>query len=204
MMGHALLHSFRRGSQIMGMPAIPHPVTTLDEFFALPEDNTRRHELLDGVYVVSPGPTLRHQQAVMVLYHRLMPALTRHPDLLLFPVLGDIVLGPRTVVQPDLFVIPKPASADVHWRDVERPLLAVEVLSPGTAGRDRGIKRRLYQEAKVPEYWIVDLDSRLVERWRPADQRPEILSETLVWQLSDSAAPFELDLAAFFAEVLDR
>ena len=188
----------------MGMPAIPHSVTTLDEFFALPEDNSSRHELLDGVYVVSPNPTLRHQRAVMALYHRLAPALEGHPDLVLFPVPGDIVLGPRTVVVPDLFVIPMPPSVDVHWRDVARPLLAVEVLSPGSAGRDRGGKRRLYQQAGIPEYWIVDLDSRLIERWRPGDERPEILSETLIWQPTGSAAPFELDLTAFFAEVLDR
>jgi Uma2 family endonuclease len=187
----------------MGMAATPPPVTTLEEFFALPEDNSRRQELLDGLYVVSPNPSLRHQWAVMGLYHRLTPAIERHPDLLLFPVPGDIVLGPRTVVEPDLFVIPKPPSMHVHWRELPRPILAVEVLSPGTAGRDRGIKRRLYQQAEVPEYWIVDLDSRLVERWRPGDDRPEILSETLLWQPSGSTAPFELDLAAFFAEVLE-
>src|SRR3990170_2815868 len=105
MIGHALLPTLRRGSQIMGMAAVPPSVTTLDEFFALPEDNTRRHELLDGVYVMTPCPTFRHQQAVMALWHKLTPALAGHPDLLLFPVLGDIVLGPRTVVQPDLFLI---------------------------------------------------------------------------------------------------
>ena len=49
----------------------------------------------------------------------------------------------------------------------------------------------------------MDLDSRLVECWRPSDERPEILHEKLRWQLSEFAAPFELDLAAFFAEVLD-
>jgi hypothetical protein len=38
----------------MGMAAIPPSVTTLDEFFALPEDSSCREELLDGVYVVSP------------------------------------------------------------------------------------------------------------------------------------------------------
>ncbi len=188
----------------MGMAAIPPPATTLDEFFALPEDSSCREELLAGVYVVSPNPTLRHQRAVLALYHRLTPALEGHPELLLFPISGDIVLGPRTVVVPDLFVVPRPLSSYVHWREVARPLLAVEVLSPGTAGRDRGIKRRLYQQAEVPEYWIVDLDSRLVERWRPGDERPEILSETLRWQPLESAAAFELDLAGFFAEVLDR
>lgn len=91
----------------------------------------------------------------------------------------------------------------LHWREVARPILAVEILSPGTAARDRGIKRRSYQQAGVAEYWIVDLDARLVERRRPGDDRPEILSDTLTWQLSESAAPFELDLSAFFAAVLD-
>jgi Uma2 family endonuclease len=188
----------------MGMAAIPPSVTTLDEFLALPEDSSYREELLDGVYVVSPNPTLRHQRAVMAMYHRLIPALERHPELLLFPLPGDIVLGPRTVVVPDLFVVPKPPSAYVHWRELARPILAIEVVSPRTAGRDRGIKRRLYQESEVPEYWIVDLDSRLVERWRPEDQRPEILSEILVWQVAEDAEAFGLDLAEFFAEVLDR
>jgi Uma2 family endonuclease len=188
----------------MGMAAIPPSVTTLDEFFALPEDKSQRQELLDGVYVVSPNPTFRHQRAVMTLYHRLTPSLEAHPDLLLFPVSGDIVLGPRTVVEPDLFVIPKPPSADVHWREVARPLLVIEILSHSTAARDRGVKRRLYQQAGVPEYWIVDLDAHLVERWRPGDERPEILSETLTWQPSESAGPFELDLIEFFAEVMDR
>ena len=46
----------------MGMPAVPSSVTTLDEFFALPEDNARHHELLDGTYIVSPEPSLRQQR----------------------------------------------------------------------------------------------------------------------------------------------
>jgi Uma2 family endonuclease len=186
----------------MGMPATPHGVTTLEEFFALPEDKVRRHELLDGAYVVTPMPTYRHQRAVTLLYERLKPALAGRPDLVLFPVPGDIVLGPRSVVEPDLFVIPRPASPDIHWRDVSLPQLAVEVLSRGTAARDRGIKRHLYQNAGVPEYWIVDLDSRLVERWRPEDERPQILRDLLVWQPAGSDAGFEIDLGEFFGEVL--
>jgi Uma2 family endonuclease len=202
-MEDALLSAIGRGSQIMGMPAVPQSVTTLDEFFGLPEDNIRRHELLDGVYVVSPPPSFRHQRAVMALYHRLAPAITVRPDLLLFPVLGDIVLGERSVVEPDLFLVPKPPSLDTHWRDMARPLLVIEILSRGTAARDRLVKRRLYQQAGIPEYWIVDLDARLVERWRPGDDRPEILSEMLTWQLSVSSPPFEFDLAGFFAELLE-
>ena len=57
-----------------------------------------------------------------------------------------------------------------------------------------------YQRAGV-EFWIVDLDARLVERWRPGDQRPEVLAERLEWQPEASVPPLVVDLAAFFREV---
>ena len=135
----------------MGMAAIQHPVTTLDQFFSLPEDNVRRHELLEGVYVVSPEASFRHQRASFALGRALLPALDSQPHLELLALPGDIVLSPRTVVEPDLCVIPRPATAQVHWREVGRPLLVIEILSPGTAARDRGVKRRLYQQAGIPE-----------------------------------------------------
>ncbi len=60
----------------MGMPA-PRSVTTIDELLALPEDGMR-HELLDGVHVVTPAPTRVHQRVLRRLDH----ALHRHigPD----------------------------------------------------------------------------------------------------------------------------
>jgi hypothetical protein len=64
----------------MGMAATPQQVTTLEEFFSLPEDNSHRHELLDGVYIVSPPPSYRHQLAVMELFRRLQPAVASRPD----------------------------------------------------------------------------------------------------------------------------
>lgn len=36
------------------------------------------------------------------------------------------------------------------------PDLAIEVLSTGTASRDLGPKKALYERYGVPEYWIVD------------------------------------------------
>jgi Uma2 family endonuclease len=78
----------------------------------------------------------------------------------------------------------------------------VEVLSPSTARADRRVKRLRYQRQGIPEYWIVDLDARLVERWRPKDERPEIVDETLSWRPAPSGAALSLDLAELFSEVL--
>ena len=54
----------------------------------------------------------------------------------------------------------------------------------------------------MPEYWIVDPDARMIERWRPADDRPETPVETLEWLPSGASEPFRIDLPAYFAEVL--
>jgi Uma2 family endonuclease len=89
-----------------------------------------------------------------------------------------------------------------QWSEIRGLLLAVEVLSPSTARADRQVKRRLYQEERVGEYWIVDLDARVVERWQAGDDRPQIVAVTLTWRPDPSATPFELDLPRFFGEVL--
>jgi Uma2 family endonuclease len=66
-------------------------------------------------------------------------------------------------------------------------------------------KRRYYQRRQVPEYWVVDVDARLVERWRLDDAfRPEVLDASLTWQPDGAAAAFTLDLAAYFADVHDE
>lgn len=87
------------------------------------------------------------------------------------------------------------------WAEVRTPLLVIEVLSPSTARHDRLVKRSFYQRQGVPEYWIVDLDASLVERWRPADARPEILTDRLEWQPDPGGEPMVIDLAALFAEI---
>ena len=168
----------------MGMPATYGAMTTIEELLALPEDGMR-HELLDGVHVVTPAPQYLHQKAVLELELALAAALRDRTDAEVLGSPADIVLGPRTLVQPDVFVIRRsPEKPICNWADVGVPLLAIEVLSPGTAARDRGVKRRIYQNAGVGEYWIVDLDARIVERWTPADERPEVVDGTLRWMVT--------------------
>ena len=102
---------------------------------------------------------------------------------------GDLIEAfDVTLVQPDLFVLRvQPGKAFRSWKEVGTPLLVIEALSPSTAPRDRGKKRRIYQRAGVAEYWIVDLDARLIERWRPGDERPEIVDERMQWELPGGA-----------------
>jgi Uma2 family endonuclease len=202
MVGHELLPGFRRGAHIMGMPQAARD-WTVQRVLALPEDGNR-YEVVDGELLVTPSPTFHHQDAVFALARRLDPFVRSVGAGYLSISPADIELDDLTLVQPDLFVFELPGGRrPERWKDITKLLLAIEVLSPSTARADRHVKRRRYQRHGVSEYWIVDLDSRLVERWRPGDDRPEILSETLAWQVAEAAQPFELDLPAFFAEVLE-
>ncbi|MBA3345788.1 MAG: Uma2 family endonuclease [Gemmatimonadales bacterium] len=176
---------------------------TVERVLALPEDGNR-YEVVDGALLVTPSPSFHHQDAILALARRLDPLVRSSGTAYLSIAPADIEFDKHTLVQPDLFVSELPGGRrPERWTDITRILLAVEVLSPSTAPADRHVKRRLYQRHGVPEYWIVDLDARLVERWRPGEERPEILCETLSWQVSGSHAPFELDLPGFFAEVRD-
>jgi len=80
----------------------------------------------------------------------------------------------------------------------------IEVLSPATARYDRLVKRLRCQRASIREYWIVDLDAHVVERWRPEDERPEILAETLVWMPRGTEPGLTIDLLDLVKELSAR
>jgi Uma2 family endonuclease len=179
-----VLHNSAEGYEIMGMPA-PEAITTIEELLALPEDGMR-HELLDGEHVVTPAPRFQHQDVLREVFALLYDALRERTDLIVLTSPADIYLGPRTLVQPDLFIvqIDPERRKQISWKEVPRPLLTVEILSPSTAARDRGKKRRIYLESGIEEYWIVDIDACVIERWKKDDERPEIVDGELVWDLS--------------------
>lgn len=184
----------------MGMPAT-RDRWTAEMLRALPEDG-KRYEIVHGELLVTPSPSFTHQRAVRELLGLIDThvRLGRGAEVLSSP--SDIALGPDSIVQPDLFVFPALEGEAVRrWSEIGPLLLAVEILSPATARYDRIVKRRLYLERRIPEYWIVDCDARCVERWRPGDERPEILTEQLEWQAPGRLPPLVIDLKDFFAKV---
>jgi Uma2 family endonuclease len=86
----------------------------------------------------------------------------------------DLVLPSGDVVQPDVVWIPRDLRDIVRDRIEGVPGLIVEVVSRTHPERDRIVKKALYAGNGVPEYWIVDLDSKSVEVFRlhGAEYRP--------------------------------
>jgi Uma2 family endonuclease len=162
-----------------------------------------RYELIAGELFVTPAPRGAHQRAVGLLHTALANYLEaeRCGEAVLSP--ADLELEPENITQPDVFVVPsKTATPWREWTDVHALLLAVEVLSPSTGQDDRSTKRAYYQRVGVPEYWVIDLDVRVLERWRPGADRPEIAGRELAWKPEGARTPFTLDLPGFFARVL--
>lgn len=193
--------------QSMGMPFSSARRWTYEEVLALvdeQEDRSVRYEYADAELLVTPAPGGYHQRIILEMFRLLDPYVRQYG-------LGEVRLGPspvalieRTIVQPDLFVVPsiegKRPRADTP---VTSALVVVEVLSKGSHRHDRLTKRYLYQRAGVPEYWIVDQDTQVVERWRPGTDRPEILEAVLRWHPVPAIDPLVVDLVALFRSTLD-
>jgi len=199
--GGVPLPTQRRAEHLMGMPQATH-FWMPDEVRELPADG-HRYEVVAGELLVTPAPTFQHRRAVGRLLRLIEDYLDKVQVGYATFSPADIEPEPGALVQPDVFVAPLVAGRRPRsWKEIRTLLLAVEVLSPSTARADRTIKRRLYQRAGVGEYWIVDLDARLVERWRPGDERPELVAETLDWRPERSTESLLLDLPHFFADLL--
>ena len=170
----------------------------------LPDDG-HRHEAIEGELHVTPVPSIRHQRVSQKLEQELLRLLEA-------PGHGVVIDAPVGVefpstgegVQPDIVFVSSARThiiADAAIRGA--PDLVVEILSPTTERRDRGVKRKLYERLGVFEYWIVDLETETVEVWTfgarpseaPALQR---FTEFLPVRLGSEAIG-EIDLAAVFS-----
>jgi Uma2 family endonuclease len=156
-----------------------------------------RYEVVDGELLVTASPVAPHQKMVRRLLVALDAFLAANPVGAVFSDL-HVQLEPPSMVRPDVVVVPPEEERRLETEMPARVLsLVVEVLSPSTAYADRGPKRELYQR-HVPEYWIIDLDARLVERWRPGEERPEVIRERLEWHRPEAESPLGLDLSMLF------
>jgi Uma2 family endonuclease len=115
---------------------------------------------------------------------------------------ADLDFEGAEVLQPDLFVVPLVQGREpVQWSEFAVPFLIVEVLSPSTARYDRLTKRAFFQQRRVADYWIVDVDARVVEHWRPDDTRPAILDQRVEWPPDPALPALVIELPGYFAEV---
>ena len=145
--------------------------TTWEDVLRMPDDGNR-YEFIGGRLYTTPAPVTRHQRVLMRLWSALSRILVDSgrgeafcaPLLVQFPGTGDRV-------QPDLLFVSNERRAIIGEKQLlGAPDLVVEILSPSTAHRDRGIKLDLYARHMVRQYWIVDPVEDLVDVWRFGDE----------------------------------
>jgi Uma2 family endonuclease len=113
---------------------------------------------------MAPSPTIAHQSASRNIFRGLDRFVAAPAADQLFYSPLDVLLPSGDVVQPDIFFLTKEdvRRARKQGRIRCAPLLAVEILSPGTATHDTIRKRDLYERNGVREYWMVDVEDRTV------------------------------------------
>jgi Uma2 family endonuclease len=183
----------------LALPAAPGP-WRLPDYLALPDEP--RCELLQGLLVLTPASSVSHQ----VVSALLTELLLRHARAiggraLAAPV--DVVLSEATVVQPDLLLLTPERLDRAGVRVTGAPDLVVEIVSPGSARRDRLWKLELYRRTDVREVWILDPAERTGEFLLLRDGRFELVALADERYLSPTFAGLELDLAALWRELDD-
>ena len=144
---------------------------TWEDVLRMPDDGNR-YEFIGGRLYVTAAPVIRHQRISKRLQAALMRVLEDPghgevfyaPCLVEFPGIGDRV-------QPDLLFVADERREIIGEKQLlDAPELVVEILSPSTAHRDRGIKLDLYARSGVRQYWIVDPVEDVVDVWRFGDE----------------------------------
>jgi len=166
-------------------------------------DDDERWELIDGVPYAMSAPTWQHQGVSGNLFFQLFLFL-RGKSCKVFSAPFDVRLNAATlddtVVQPDIVVICDRAKLG-GTGCLGAPDLVIEILSPSSASRDMFLKYRKYLQAEVPEYWVVDEESKSVRVFILKDGKYDAFDYT-----GEAKIPVhvlegcEIDLAQIFEE----
>jgi Uma2 family endonuclease len=176
---------------------------TYAEFARLPSGGSTRSEVIDGELVMTPAPGLRHQQIVMHLSWLLYGFVRENEVGTVFGNPVDVLFAEGDYLEPDIVFVGTSRNDVLTDRGVEGPPdLVVEVVSPSTAARDRGVKLERYGFYGVPEYWVIDPAERTVEVLHLSGHtyEPVVYDETgiLSWTPAGGDATLKVSLAELF------
>ncbi|PSR36879.1 MAG: Uma2 family endonuclease [Sulfobacillus thermosulfidooxidans] len=152
---------------------IIRPVFTAKDLAQLPDDG-KRYEILEGDLAVRPSPNQKHQNVIRHL-SAFFIHVESHGYGRWYPAPFDVVFDDNNVTEPDLLFVLTEHLNIIKEANVQGPPdLVVEVLSPSTRDRDRGVKAHLYARFGVPEYWIVDPETETLTLYHLTSEGYEV------------------------------
>lgn len=126
-------------------------------------DADERVELVDGEIIDMPPHGSRHASAIEQLTRMLMEAFGTRA--IVRPQL-PLRLGEYSEPQPDIAVARPRADHYAASHPTAGDALLVIEISDSTVRYDREIKAGLYARHSVPELWVIDVNARVVHRYR--------------------------------------
>ncbi len=135
----------------------------------------RKYEYLDGLAYLMSGGSVAHDRITRNIGYALDARLLSGPCQA-FGVDVQVLLatrknGRRHYVYPDATVSCTDADQRPDNTMVESPRVVIEVLSPSTEARDRGLKFKAYQNCPtIQEILLVSQFARYVELWQRDEQ----------------------------------
>ncbi len=180
-------------------------VWTFEEFQEFPDVEGVWYEVIAGNLYVRRTPPLLHQVVLGDFLVEILGWVWRKHQLgRLIPGPVAVVFGDGDIILPDLVFVREDRRGIVTERAFEGiPDLIVECVAPDTASRDRGIKRQRYAHFGVPEYWVIDAESRVVEIYRHDGggyPPPQVIRNRWLWQPMPDGPALELSLPALLKE----
>jgi len=132
-----------------------------DALTALEEDV--KAELLDGVMVVHSPEKTRHEQEFRFLFVLMNLFAYAHHWGEVLGSMATVHLGECRRVKPDIAAVRLERAHIITEDAIEGvPDLVLEIVSESTRRYDFGEKRKVYEEAGVPEIWLVDFERKVV------------------------------------------
>jgi len=167
---------------------------------AMPEDA----HLPEGATLTFDMPTtIQHQRIQSRLIVALSNFVNQHHLGEVFGTPTDLKLGANTT-QPDILFLSKEHASRAKALEINGYAdLVVEILSKSSVKRDRQTKFRLYQDAKIPSYWIVSPEAEQIELYRLTKEGYDMIAvysndDTLRYEFANGKT-FELNLRTVFA-----
>ena len=138
---------------------VSHPIepVTPEEFERMDKDERLTYELIDGVVLASPRPSIAHQSISGNLFAELRHILRGKGCRPFIEI--DLVLNDNYFV-PDVLVDCSDLSKEQQCQ--QPPLIVIEVVSPSSTSRDHIIKRSQYEQLGIQEYWIVSPEEKCI------------------------------------------
>jgi Uma2 family endonuclease len=134
---------------------------TVDEYLRMGEAGVfhedDRIELLQGEVVEMTPVGKQHAAVVSRLNNLLAPAVVGRA---IVRVQDPVVVAPTSVPEPDIAVVRFRSDFYSSGHPAARDVLLVVEVSDTSIVDDMGLKARLYAEAGIAEYWVVDIARR--------------------------------------------